>query len=330
MFPTSLGGGLINTLAGYGNGLANTAVDATKSIQAAGAVGAQQAANGGAVNGSSTTTGSGYTTPSAAQINNTYDTSSNFYKGLLNTVAPQQQNDINNTNQYFGDQQTGLQNQRDAAFANLDQQSKVANDSYNRSLSQLGNQIRNTYQGQSNALGTQGAGDSSATDMLGYALGQQANLQRGYMNQDENNQQTQVALTRDADKNQFDNQSAQINDLKQQQYSAIAKQYAQLQQQINTQLAQNEQMRKYALMNAGQWAQGQAAQVDQSLATALGNVQNAYNPSNQPKVAPVQFGSYSAHNVVLPTTSSSAAVAAPINTTSPQAIYDPYKQQQTY
>jgi len=143
-----------------------------------------------------------------------------------------------------------------------------------------------------------------------------------------NNQQTQIGLTRNADDSQFANQSQQINDLKQQQYTAIAKQYAQLEQQINTQLANNEQARKNALMYAGQWAQGQAAQVDQGLASALQNVQSAYLPANQPKVAPVSFSAYTAHNVVPQTSSISSDLATPVATTSaPQQIYDPYRDQ---
>jgi hypothetical protein len=303
-------------------------------IQAGQAINAKQAgalgdtADQGSVLGASTTSAAGNAV-NAANINNVYDTSSNFYKGLLDTIDPQKQQAYSNTDQYYGDQLNGLQGQRDSAFANLDQQSKVANQSYSRSLQQLGNSIRNTYQGQTNALGTQGAGDSSAADQLGYALGQQNNTQRGYMNQDLNNQMTSIGLTRDSDQKQFDNQASQINDLKQQQYTAIANQYAQLQQQINTQLANNEQARKQALMYAGQWAQGQAASVDTTLQSALGNIQNAYSPANQPKVAPVNFGTYQAHNVVPETTQVGADLSRPVdNYSAPLQIFNPYRQDQ--
>lgn len=273
-----------------------------------------------ATNGSGTGTGSG----NAADINATYDLGKTFYSGLLNQVAPQQQADTNNVNSLYGAQQKAIQDQRDAAYANLDQQSNVANQSYNRSLTQLGNSIRNQYQGGNNQLGTQGAGDSSAASMLGYALGQDQNTQRGYMNQDLNNQLTSVAQTRDADTNQFKDQNDQNNAMWQTQLTGIAKTYASLVNQINTELVNNEQARQNALRYAGQWAQGQAAQLDTNLQNALGQAAGNFQGPNT-QLTPL--ASYTAHNVVVPTTQASANLSQPVATQSaPLQIYDPYKQ----
>lgn len=275
------------------------------------------------------TTGTGAATPDkAAQINAAYDVGSNYYKGLLPTIDPQKQNDIAHTNQYYGDQLTGLTHQRDAAFQNLDTQTNLANQSYTKGLGQLGNQIRNTYQAQTNALGTQGAGDSSAVGQLGYALGNEQNLQRGYMNTDLNNQMTQIGETRKNDENQFQDQSNQIEDLKQQAYDSIAKTYAQLTQSINTQLAGNEQARLNALTYAGQWAQGQAANINTDIEQRLHDATNAYNPANLPQVAQTPMASYTAHNVVAPTVSVQSDLGRPVDNSPVQQIFSPYKQQQ--
>lgn len=264
----------------------------------------------------------------AANINSTYDTNSNYYRGLLGTVDPQRNQTLQDANGVFDSQIGGIQQQRDAAFRNLDTQTNVANQSYGRGLQQLGNSIRNQYQGQSNAQGIQGAGDSSATGMLGYALGQQQNQQRGYMSQDLNNQMQQIGNTKDAAQGQFQSTHDQIQAQRKQALDGISNQYASLIQNINTQLVNNEQARKQALMYAGQWAAGQAGKVDSGISNALESVKNAYSPGNLPHVEMGQLPSYTAHNVVAPTVPVQSQLSRPVDNSPLQQIYDPRRQDQ--
>lgn len=268
----------------------------------------------------------GGTSSNINAINSAYDTLSNYYKGLQGTIDPQKQIAQGQTDTQYSDNLNSLTHQRDAAFANLDNQTNVVNQSYQKSLAQLGNNIRNTMQGQQNALGVNGAGDSSASVMLAHALSQLQNQNRSYMNQDMNNQLNQIGLSRTADTNQFSDQKQQLDDWKTSQYQNIATQYAQLAQQINEKLAGNEQYRQLALANAGQWASGQAQQVDNTLKGSLDSLNQTYAQNQAPSVSMGNLPQYQATAINAPTVAASGDMN---NTTSPQDVMQ-YVSPQSY
>jgi hypothetical protein len=269
-------------------------------------------------------TGAG-TSSNTGAINSAYDTLSNYYKGLAGTVQPQQDVSSNDITNQFNDQYKSLSDQRDSAFANLDNQQNVVNQSYSKSLHQLGNSIRNTAQGQQNALGVGGAGDSSAADMLGYALSNMQNTNRGYMNQDMNNQLNSIGLNRTADTNQFNDQAQTLSDWKGQQLHGIQSQYAQLLSSINEKLAGNEQYRQLALNQAGAWASGQAQQVDNTLNQSLGNLNSTYQNAKAP-TASINLPQYQAQAINAPTVAIGGQMTQP---TTPQDVMQ-YVSPQSY
>lgn len=276
------------------------------------------------------TGGTGGTSSNVNAINSAYDTLSNYYKGLLGTISPQQQIAQGQTDTQYNDNLQSLGDQLQAANANLDNQANIVNQSYAKSLQQLGNNIRNTAQGQLNALGIGGAGDSSATFMLAHALANLQNQQQGYMNQDMNNQLSQIALNRQSDQSQFGDQKKQLDDWKTQQYQNIGQQYAQLAAQINEKLAGNEQYRQLALANAGQWASNQAQAVDNTLANSLNALNSTYQNMRSPNISLGNLPTYQATQVQIPQTQVSAALQQQSTPEQVMQYFSPfaYKQDQ--
>lgn len=274
--------------------------------------------------GSLTTTGgvsgTGSSNPNTiSEINQTYDPLINTYQGYLNNVAPWQTNDTNLANQAYGAQANTYQDQFNSGNANLDQQTKVLNDSYQRSLQQLGNQIRNQYQGESNALGVGGAGDSSANQMAAYALAQEQNQNRGYMNTDLNNQLTQVGLQRNDLSKSFGDEMSQLNATRDQALSDISKQYYQLQQQIMGDLQSTETAKKNAMLWTNSWAANQVAGVDNGITQQVANLNAKYGAAAQARPQSLSYQpNYQATSINVPsvaaqnTTSQQLAPSAPL------------------
>lgn len=275
--------------------------------------------SGGQVLGANTGSGTGAgTNPTTlAAINSAYDPNIQYYQNLLTTVPGQGDMATRDSNQYYDNQAKSLNDQFQSGNANLDQQTKVLNDSYNRSLQQLGNNIRNQFQGQINSLGIGGAGDSSAAQMSAYALANEQNMNRGYMNTDLNNQLDQIGLQRGSMNKGFNDQIQGLNDQKQSAYDQISQQYLNLKNQILGDIQSTQQAKEVAMMWTNNWAANQVAQVDQGIAAKANGILQQY--SNLPN-AQVQLNhapTYQATAIQAPTVSAQAQTSQQVSPSAP-------------
>jgi hypothetical protein len=279
---------------------------------------------GGQVLGANTTTGptpgngQATTNPaSLAAINSAYNPSLQYYENEKNIVPGQNAMAANDSNRYFDSQAHGLQDQFQSGNQNLDLQTKVLNDSYNRSLQQLGNNIRSQYQGQQNAMGIGGAGDSSANQMSAYALANEQNMNRGYMNTDLNNQLGQVGLQRDAMNSGFKDQLDGVNAQKQSAYDQINQQYQNLLDQVQKSEFGTQQAKESAMMWTNNWAANQVAQVDKTMADQGSAILQQYANLPNQHIALNNMPTYQASAITGPSVSAQQQTAQQVAPSAP-------------
>lgn len=214
-----------------------------------------------------TTGGVGGNNNSAAlqQLMQAYDQNIGMYQNDANTLQGYQGADTSNVNKQYNDQSNTYNDQYNSGMQGLQQQTKTLNDDYTRSLQQLGNNIRNQYQGEINALGTGGAGDSSAAQMAAYALAQEQNLNRGYMNTDLNNQLGQIGIQTNSLHNAYKDEVSQLQDQYQSALADIAKTYGSQLQQINHNIQATQAEKASANAYLGQWAGQQLQNLDSNI-----------------------------------------------------------------
>lgn len=267
----------------------------------------------GSVGGAYATGGGGAAPNYSGQINSSYDINRNLYNAQLGQIDPQMQTAQSGVERQYGNQIGALTDQRDSAYRNLDLQTSRLNDNYGRNLGQLGNQVRNVLQGQQNALGIQGGGDSSATFMVGHALANQQNQARGDMAHDLNDQLTQIGVNRDEYDTGFKHQKTALDDWKMSQFQGIAQQYNQLKDQIMERLAGNEQARLQALSQAGAWTQAQADAVNRTVGDYTNQITNGWKAAAAPQVGFQNINPYQARNIVTPQVSAGQALQRQVN-----------------
>jgi hypothetical protein len=220
------------------------------------------------------TTGGTGGTPNSAAIDglmSQYDIQRGLYQGDQTMATNNQNADLQGSQNDFNTQSKTYNDQFNQGNAQLDQQTHVLNDSYQRSLNQLANNMRTQNQGFQNSLGINGAGDSSAGQMGAYALANEQNINRGYMNTDLNNQLDQIALQRSGLKQNYDDEQGQLQNQYDDQRRQIIQQYGQVLSDINKNIQGTNISKASAMAYLQQWGATQLQNLDQqAMQTAKG------------------------------------------------------------
>lgn len=168
----------------------------------------------------------------------------------------------------------GLQFTHDQSMQNLDQSQQNLNQNKATSLRQLRDTIGGAFNSGLIRLGNSGAGDSSATQQLGYALGQVQNQKGADINQQVGQQQGAINLGRKQVDDQLSQALTQLNNWKANNLLQIASDY-------QTQKFQIDQRRQTATASEQASLNAQQSQLDQNAAQALATVDVNFNQALQ-------------------------------------------------
>lgn len=255
-------------------------------------VGGYNDATGGTTTGSSTgSIGGGTSGGYVAPVPN--------YSAQALAAIDQQMGQLNaREGGYYGDidaqyanRQQGLNLSKAQGEQNLGQQRTAETRQKDMSIRDLANNIRNSYQSGIQKLGVQGAGDSSATGMYKYALGQLEGQNRGQLVDNYQYNMGNIDVATEQLQQSFGQKMAELNDWKRSQVFAIADKFQVARDQLNAQRAQlgsgvvGQQQANLAAQTAAQLANvsatvtnaAQAVQADFSKAAAE---LRAYNQAN--------------------------------------------------
>lgn len=179
--------------------------------------------------------------------------------GQLNAREGNYYGDIN---AQYGTRLGGLAVNKNQGDQNLARQRETETRQKNISIRDLANNIRNSYQSGIQKLGVQGAGDSSATGMYKYALGQLEGQNRGQIVDNYQFNQGNIDLAAQQLEQSYKQKIAELDDWKRSQVFAIADKFQVARDQLNAQRA---------ALGAGPVSQ-QQADLAQQAAAQLANV----------------------------------------------------------
>lgn len=216
----------------------------------------------------SSTTGSG-AGGSNTQTTSTYQAPVNYSAQAL-AALDQQMNRLNEREgAYYGDinaqyanRLQGLNVNKAQGEQNLGRQRETETRQKDMSIRDLANNIRNSYQSGIQKLGVQGAGDSSATGMYKYALGQLEGQNRGQLVDNYQFNMGNIDIATQQLQQNFNQKVSELEDWKRSQVFAIADKFQVARDQLNAQRA---------TLGAGAVSQQQAALAQQT-AQQLANV----------------------------------------------------------
>lgn len=301
--------GLSPTIAATGTTTPLGASHSTTTGQPAGSNNTTSTSSNNLSAGSGTTSGGTSSSSMANALNQYYDTILNNYQAQLGSLTPQlQAAQANVLNQY---QNSYNPLARDYALgqSNLATSQNQVNKAQAQSLQQIADQVRQQMSSYNNMLGAYGAGNSSAADLIKFALGNSASANRYNVQQNAGQQTLAINNQQTALQNQYNDALNNLNTWKQQNLSDLATQYASSQAQINQQMASASAERQAQLAQIGAATQqqylDQLAKLEGQVNTSaqhLNNVfanalapQNVNIPSNltQYQVQPISAGTLS-------------------------------------
>ncbi|HMS92372.1 MAG TPA: hypothetical protein PKC05_02650 [Candidatus Saccharibacteria bacterium] len=176
--------------------------------------------------------------------------------------------DINNQ---YSDRLNSISANKTTGEENLNRQRVTEARQKDMSIRDLANNIRNSYQAGVQKLGVQGAGDSSATGMYKYALGQLEGQNRGQLVDNYQFNVGNIDLATTQLERDYKNKIAELDGWKRSQVFAIADKFQVARDQLNAQRTS---------LGAGVVSQ-QQAQLAQQAAAQLANVSATVMSANQ-------------------------------------------------
>lgn len=251
------------------------------------------------------------TNPALGQaISDNYDAVINHANNLESLLNANNQNGVNDIGGQYNAQTNQLNTQNAGGVANLQKAQNDLNQSSSRSFRDLTNQMRGMINYYQNLLGSSGAGTSSATPLINYALNQQGNQNFGDLNQQIASQQTGINQST-ADlaggyKAALDNLDAQ----RKSQLDALSGQYATQMANLENSKQQAQTYKAQTLAAYGQTALAQDAlshlqAINDSYNNEIANLKGAYSNlspvdiskyTNIPAVQPLQTSGLTGQN----------------------------------
>lgn len=266
---------------------------------------------GGQVLGTNTNTGS-YSAPQPSapswedvmrgDINNKYNGYFNQLNDMLNNDLPQQRatNEALVQNQYnaglnnLTTQKTGQLNELDTTQA--------------KSLKDISANTRNLFQAGSQFLGSRGAGDSSASDQMSYAIGKLGSKQRGDV-------MTQISSRRNQINDVFNSQTNQLDSERNSNLLNVANWFSQSQASLKQMIAQGQ-------LNKGTDMQNLSQQLYNQSINALNQINQDYTNKRNTLMTWAANNAKSIDQVISTLQSIGAYQPQPMNTTLPVSISD--------
>ncbi len=272
---------------------------------------AQQGASANAGGGSGGSGGSGggvvsqpgLTAAQRATIDNQWGQNNQYYNDLLGSVDPRKAAAQQGIDRQVSTSTAALGSERDAAYQNLDRQDTKLEKGYAQGRQSLGEQIRNTLQGQSNNIGMLGGGNSSAIQMLGVGVADVQNQEQGKMLDDLNEQKTDIEINRQQVKQKLDDELRKLNDFKISKYQEIQDQFNSERNEILNKLNANDNQRAQALASAGAAATQYIQAVDATIKNRLNQIADTYKNIQGPAVSLASVPAYEATNIAGPNVS---------------------------
>ena len=202
-------------------------------------------------------------------VNRSFDVKLAGLQSQLDSLGAQQGAGERNINNQYGTKDVRLAEDRAVGLKNLASSMQQVQDSRARGLKGLADQMRQKSMSYNNQLGAMGAGDSSASQLLNFALGQQASGARGDLVRNASGQEVainnqQADLERSYQRNKQD-----LDQWKQDSLAELANKFAEIKNQIANQMADANLSRQQQL------AQYDAG-VTQAAINQLSNIENMY------------------------------------------------------
>lgn len=272
-----------------------------------------QPANSGGNSGGSTGGGGGsygggtqqqgLTAAQRATIDSQWAQNNQYYNDLLGSIDPRKAAAQQGIDRQVNTSTAALGSERDAAYQNLDRQDTKLEKGYAQGRQSLGEQIRNTLQGQSNNIGMLGGGNSSAIQMLGVGVADVQNQEQGKMLDDLNEQKTDIEINRQQVKQKLDDELRKLNDFKISKYQEIQDQFNSERNEILNKLNANDNQRAQALASAGAAATQYLQAVDSTIKNRLSQIADTYKNIQGPAVSLSSVPAYQATNIAGPSVS---------------------------
>lgn len=278
-------------------------------------------------------TGAGGTLGTASQTSDggAYDTPTGWAQsaGYYQAIA-----DINSQIAKLNERETGYRGQAEDYYnvnrgvlqsgynvgqTNLARSREKVDLNKSQSLRDLAQNIRNAFQSNQIQIGNRGAGDSSAGNMLKFALGRLQTENRGEVLNQTNQQYRDIQLKQDELQASFGNQIAQLDQWKRQRLFEIADKFQQERDYLEQQKTSATQSQQAAIT-----AQQEAARV--AAVGGLSQLQNDYaSAANQ---IAQQFGTtnYDVANVNRANVSPNSTIDFRAANTIQQALYSPFRR----
>lgn len=228
-------------------------------------------------------TGGGGTNPTLVNaINTNYGQQQRGFQDQINMLSPAYSDNQTNIAGQYGAQHDTLQHQYEGGLASQDLAQNQLEQSRARTFRDLTHQMSGAVSGYNNQLGTFGAGDSSASGLINYALTQQGNRQIGDLNQQVGNQQQGLQLQGHQLQVQYTGQVANLDQWKNQALSTLGQQYASTMTQLQDALSGSQGTQAQTLAMYGQGAAAQdimnkLSAIDTHVTNARQTLDSAYN-----------------------------------------------------
>lgn len=202
-------------------------------------------------------------------VNQSFDAKLAGLQSQLDALNPQQQAGERNIANQYQTKDVRLAEDRAVGLKNLASSLNQVQDSRTRGLKNLGDQMRQKSMSYNNQLGAVGAGDSSAQQLINFALGQQASGARGDLVRNASGQEVaindqQATLEREYTRNKQD-----LDTWKQSSLADLAQKFAEVRNNIANEMsnATLERQQQLAQYDAG---------VTQAAIQQLSNIENMY------------------------------------------------------
>ena len=202
-------------------------------------------------------------TAGSAILGQAYDASMGQLQGQHDQIDPLQQRSTNDLNAQVDDQSNITQHQYQVGQANHQLAQGQLDSSHANSMRDLGAQLRGALAGYQQQVGLGGGGNSSANQLIGYALSQQGTQKTNDLNTDYNNQQTGLNVAGASLDQGYHDSMKQLTDYRSQQLDNISQTYLQQKQQLESQMSSLGVSKAYALQANQQLAQGALDQLKQ-------------------------------------------------------------------
>jgi hypothetical protein len=190
-------------------------------------------------------------------------------QGQLNVLPSQQRAGELQLQNEYQTKQNKLDTSRSQGLRNLSQSERQVLDSRERGLKSLADQLRQQGMSYSNQLGTMGAGDSSASGMVNFALGGQASRNRGDLVRNASGQEVAIGNQRADLEVSYKQNVSDLTNWKQNQLNDLYEKFSNMKNQIANEMA------NASLQRQQQLAQYDAGVTQQAIAQ-LGNIENMY------------------------------------------------------